>query len=526
MVEHENPEGLSRREFVCRSTAAAAVLALPPFLTDDFLLWEGWKDHFADELLIPEDVLERAIGLLMARGADFGDVFVEKAAHDSLGSEDRKLRTSTLVEQGVGIRAVKAGRTFYAYTASYEPESVYETARYVADAAASAGEGREVSVVDLTRGSSPLSFPVTPDPASVEIEAKAELVRAMADRAWSADERVVQVGQMFREIMRQITLATSDGQLLSHTLGLTEFMAQTYLRDESGNLRVGYNGRSAHAGQSFFTGEHSFEKVVDRSVHKARNQLAAVESPRGTFPVVFGPGEPGVLFHESCGHGMEADLVFKGSNFKGQIGEKTAADGVTLIDDGTIPFLPGSFPFDDEGTPSQRTVLIEDGIQQNYLCDKIWGQKLGMESTGSGRRQSFRYPPIPRMRNTFIDAGTIAPEDIVKATRRGIYVADAGGGGQVDVVSGNFMMGVSEAYLIENGEITRPVRGATLSGMGIQALQTIDLIGDDLEITPSAGRCGKGQSAPTGSGMPTIRVRGIVVGGAGEAWDDVEGGAP
>ena len=524
-----NPEGardLSRREFIGRGAAGAAVLALPPFLTDDFLLWEGWKHHFTDDLLIPEEVLQRAMGLLMARGADFGDIFVEKAAHDSMGSDDRKLLTSTLIEQGVGIRAVKDGRTFYAYTAHFEPESVYETARYVADAAASAGAGPAITLADLTRQSSPLLSPITPDPASVEIAAKADLVQALAERAWTADERVVQVGQMLREIMRQVTLATSDGKILNHTLGLTEYYAQTYLMDAGGNLRMGFGGRSACAGQSFFTGDHSFERVVDQSVHKARNQLAAVDSPRGTFPVVFGPGEPGVLFHESCGHGMEADLVFKGSNFKGQIGEKTAADGVTLIDDGTIPHFPGSFPFDDEGTPSERTVLIEDGIQQNYLCDKIWGQKLGMPSTGSGRRQSFRYPPIPRMRNTYIDAGTIPPDEIIKATKRGLYVLDAGGGGQVDVVSGNFMMGVSEAYLIEGGEITRPVKGATLSGMGINALQTIDMIGNDLTITPSAGRCGKGQSAPTGSGMPTTRVRGIVVGGAGEAWSDVEGGSP
>jgi TldD protein len=526
MSQPESPRELSRREFLGKSAAGAAVLALPPLLTDDFLLWEGWKDHFAADLLLPEEVLLRALNLLMARGADFGDVYVEKAAHDTMGSEDRKLRTTTLIEQGVGIRGVKDGRTFYAYTASFDPESVYETARYVADATAAAGSGQAVSIVDLTQGSSPLAFPITPDPASVEVEAKAAMVNALTDRAWTADDRVVQVGQALREGMRQVTLATSDGQLLNHTLGLTEFYAQTYLRDAGGNLRMGFGGRSAHAGQSFFTGDNSFEAIVDKSVHKARHQMEAVDSPRGTFPVVFGPGDTGTLFHESCGHGMEADLVFKGSNFKGQIGQKTAADGVTLIDDGTIPHLPGSFPFDDEGTPSQRTVLIEDGVQRNFLCDKIWGGKLGMASTGSGRRQSFRFPPIPRMRNTYIDAGTIPPEDIIKATKRGIYVLDAGGGGQVDVVSGNFMMGVSEAYLIEEGQVTRPVKGATLSGMGIQALQTIDMIGNDLAVIPTGGRCGKGQTAPTGSGMPTTRVRGIVVGGAGEAWDDVEGGTP
>jgi TldD protein len=283
--------------------------------------------------------------------------------------------------------------------------------------------------------------------------------------------------------------------------------------------------RGAYAGRDFFTGDNSFEKVVDKSVERAKKLLEAVDSPRGVFPVVLAPGENGVLFHESCGHGMEADLVYKGSNFKDQIGKQTAAKGVTLIDDGRLPSMPGSFAFDDEGTPSERTVLIEDGIQKNYLCDLVWGGKLGLKSTGSGRRQSFRFPPIPRMRNTFIDKGTRTPEEIVASTKKGIYVASVGGGGQVDVITGNFMMGVGEGHLIENGKLTRPIKGATLSGMGIQALKTIDLLGNDLEMFASAGRCGKMQAAPVGFGMPTIRVRGILVGGKGEAWEDQKRGA-
>jgi TldD protein len=213
---------------------------------------------------------------------------------------------------------------------------------------------------------------------------------------------------------------------------------------------------------------------------------------------------------------MEADLVFKGSNYKDQIGKQTAAKGVTLIDDGTIESFPGSYAFDDEGTPSERTVLVEDGIQRNYLCDIIYGEKLKMKSTGNGRRQSFRFPPIPRMRNTFIDKGPVPAADIVADTKRGIYI--------VDVITGNFMMGVGSAYLIENGKITRPVKGATISGMGVEAMKSIDMVGADLKMFPSAGRCGKMQTAPVGVGMPTIRVRGILVGGKGEAWTNIEGG--
>jgi TldD protein len=283
--------------------------------------------------------------------------------------------------------------------------------------------------------------------------------------------------------------------------------------------------RGAYAGRDFFTGDNSFERVVDGAAAKALKLLEAVDSPRGVFPVVLGPGMNGVLFHESCGHGMEADLVYKGSNYKDQIGKQTAAKGVTLVDDGTIAAFPGSYRFDDEGTPSQRTVLVEDGIQRSYLCDNVWGRKLGMESTGNGRRQSFRYPPIPRMRNTFIEAGTVPAAEIVADTKRGVYVADVGGGGQVDVITGNFMMGVGEGYLIENGKITRPIKGATLSGMGIEAMKSIDMVGDDLVMFPSAGRCGKMQNAPVGFGMPTVRARAILVGGKGEAWTDIEGGS-
>jgi len=301
-------------------------------------------------------------------------------------------------------------------------------------------------------------------------------------------------------------------------------MAQTYVKGADGQLQAAMDQRGAYAGRDFFTGENAFEKVVDGAAAKAVKLLEAVDSPRGVFPVVLGPGVNGVLFHESCGHGMEADLVFKGSNYKDQIGKQTAAKGVTLIDDGTIASFPGSYAFDDEATPSERTVLIEDGIQRNYLCDIIYGEKLKMRSTGSGRRQSFRYPPIPRMRNTFIDKGPVPAADIVAATKRGIYIADVGGGGQVDVITGNFMMGVGEGYLIENGKITRPIKGATISGMGVEAMKSIDMVGDDLKLFPSAGRCGKMQSAPVGFGMPTIRVRSILVGGKGEAWTDIEGG--
>jgi len=525
MEKTEKSRELSRREFLGKSAAGVTALGLSPVLINTLLQSgcsrQGLK---TGDLLVPEEVLKKAVQLLMAKGADFGDVFVERATFGSIRSDDRKINTSTTIEKGVGIRGVKDGKTFYAYTDSYNPEEIYSTAKFVADAAATSTVRDTTIVVNLSQQSSPLTFPIVPDPNSIAVKKKVALIQKLTDRAWSADPRITQVSQFYREIIRHVTLATSSGKIANHTLGLTEMRASTYMKDEKGNLQMGSDGRNVYAGQGFFKGEDSFESIVDKSIERAKNLLKAVDSPRGMYPVVLAAGANGVLFHESCGHGMEADLVFKGSNFKDQIGKQTAAKGVTLIDDGTIPQMPGSFAFDDEGMLSQRTVLIEDGIQQNYLCDLIWAQKLGLESTGSGRRQSFRFPPIPRMRNTFIDKGNVSPEDIIAETKRGIYVANAGGG-QVDVITGNFMMGVTEGYLIENGKITRPIKGATLSGMGIQALKTIDMVGSDLKIFPAPGRCGKMQAVPTGEGMPTTRVRGILVGGKGEAWDDIEGGA-
>jgi TldD protein len=513
---------MSRRKFLGTGAAGISSLAFSSALVDMLLNNTGCKSGLTpglEGLMIPEDVLKKAVGFLMAKGADFGDVFVERAAIDAVTSDDRKINTFTTIEKGVGFRAVKDGKTFYAYTDSFDPERLFETARYVADAA-SLGGGGEVAVVNLTARTSNLTFPITPLPSEVAVEKKIDLFKALTDRAWSADPRVVQASQFMQEIIRQVNIAASSGEIINQTLGITEFIAQTFMKDDQGGLQVAMDMRGAYAGRDFFAGENSFETIVDRSVEKAKKLLEAVASPRGVFPVVLGPGMNGVLFHESCGHGMEADLVFKGSNFKGQIGKATAAKGVTLIDDGTIPQYPGSYAFDDEGIPSEKTVLIEDGIQKNYLCDRVWGKKLDLRSTGNGRRQSFRYPPIPRMRNTYIDKGTVPPEEIITATKKGIYVGDVSGGGQVDVITGNFMMGVGEGYLIEDGKITRPIKGATLSGMGIQALKTIDMVGSDLKLFPGAGRCGKIQSAPVGFGMPTIRVRGILVGGKGEAWED------
>ncbi len=525
MMSQKKRREITRREFLGRSAAGVTAMGFSSALLNALFLQTGCSPGAkTGDLILPEDVLKKAVELLMAKGADFGDVFVERTGYDVLSSDDRKINTATVFQKGVGIRGVKKGTTFYAYTASFEPEEIYKTSRYIADAAAQSQTGAQGTVVNLTKQTSELSFPIVPLPDETASENKIEMLKGLTERAWSADSRVNQVSQYFQEFLRQIDIATSSGKIVTKTVGGILFYALTFMKDKDGNLQLGIDNRGAYAGMNFFKGRNAFEVVVDKSIERAKKLLEAVDSPRGMFPVVIGPGSPGVLFHESCGHGMEADYVYKGSNYKGQIGKQVAAKGVTLIDDGTVPEMLGSFTFDDEGTPSQRTVLIRDGILENYMCDLVWAEKLGLKTTGSGRRQSFRFPPIPRMRNTFIDAGEVPPSEIVANTKRGIYVATVSGGGQVDVITGNFMMGVGEAYLIENGKITSPIKGAILSGMGIEALKTIDMVGNDLQIFPGAGQCGKTQSVPTGFGMPTVRVRGILVGGPGKAWEDVEGG--
>jgi len=233
---------------------------------------------------------------------------------------------------------------------------------------------------------------------------------------------------------------------------------------------------------------------------------------------VFAPGENGVLFHESCGHGMEADMVEKGSSFANLVGETVASERVTIHDNGTLPGYPGSFAFDDEGIPAKDTILIENGRLTGYLHSLLTSRRFDVEPTGSGRRQSYKHPPLPRMRNTYIAAGEDAPEDIIRSTKRGIYASDVGFGGQVDVVTGRFITSILLGYLIEDGRITHPVKGATITGTGIEALKNVDRVGYDLVLNYSPGRCGKGQEVPAGVGMPTVRVNNLMVGGTGNSF--------
>ncbi|MGE5340498.1 MAG: TldD/PmbA family protein [Candidatus Omnitrophota bacterium] len=469
--------------------------------------------------LLDDDILKKAIAILMRKGADFGDVFLETASYKSLRIENRKISTSTFREQGAGFRTIKNGKTCYVYTSNLNPRDIISTAHLTANAAMFGTHTPSNSTTPSMQSLTPIPDSLSPDLETMPfpLEELAIKMNTLSDHAWSSDERILQVILFYRESRRHLTLISSTGSWIHHHPSLTEMHAIIMMKDKNGELQTGYEGKSAHSKQHFFRDAHSFETIVDTAVRRAQLLMDATACPHGTFPVVLGPGMNGMIFHESCGHGLEADLAFNGSCFKDMLGKAIASPKITLIDDPTLPQMPGSYPFDDDGVPSQRTVLINEGILENYLCDLNWGKKLNLPATGNGRRQSFRFAPLPRMSNTFIDKGTDSPESIIANTRKGIYVTEAGAG-QVDPITGNFMMTITEGYLIENGKVTRPIKGGSLSGTGTQILNAIDRVGNDLVITPTGARCSKTQLIPVSVGMPTIRVSDMLVGGNGESW--------
>ncbi|MCP4569780.1 MAG: TldD/PmbA family protein [FCB group bacterium] len=466
--------------------------------------------------MIDHDLLKKALAVAIGKGADFADIFVEKSLYNWVSADDRKIETDLAAERGVGLRVVTGGRSYYAMTNSFEEAEILKLAAYVRDAAG--GANKEIGVIDLRQKDLGWEHPFKISAAQASAGPKADIVKRAEQRAWETPH-AVQATVRYRDHERAVTLAsTLNDSIISHTLGLTEF-AVIVIVDKNGTRESGVFGRSFYGGLEKLEGKYAPEKIAANAAEMATIMLGAKDCPRGEMPVVFAPGDNGILFHESCGHGMEADLVEKGSNFAGQMDKPVASKLVTLVDDGTIPGYPGSFEYDDEGTPSQNTVMIEKGILKNYLHSAITAKKFGVQPTGSARRESYKFPPIPRMRNTYILAGESDPEDIIKNTPHGLYAVETGGGGQVNPITGEFITSIKLGYLIQNGKITHPVRGASIIGRGIDTLRNIDRVGSDLEITYSPGRCGKGQNVPVGVGMPTVRVKSLNVGGTGEAYE-------
>ena len=470
-------------------------------------------DFFRDRFGLDERSLTRALDTALERRVDDADLFFEYTSQDSVVLEEGIVKSGDRhVAQGVGVRAQSGERQGYAHSDEVTVESL-ELAAATARAISERAGGSRSSVAGVGSGASRDLYPVATPPTAVPVEQKVALLDAIDSYARGLDPRV---GQVMASVVcqhRRILIAGSDGRLAADVQPLVRLNVQVVAA--SGTRReVGYQGTGGRFDLARLLEEQSWQALVAEAVRIATLNLDASPCPAGTMDVVLGPGWPGILLHEAVGHGLEGDFNRKKTSaFSDRIGQRVASPGVTVVDDGTLPGRRGSINVDDEGTPSSRTVLIEDGILRGYLQDRLNARLMGMEPTGNGRRESYAHLPMPRMTNTFMLAGRDDPDEIVRSVRRGIYAVSFGGG-QVDITSGKFVFSANEAYRIEDGRIGAPLKGATLIGNGPDVLTRVSRIGNDLALDRGVGTCGKdGQSVPVGVGLPTLRIDGLTVGG-------------
>ncbi|MFN4148644.1 MAG: metalloprotease TldD [Rhodocyclaceae bacterium] len=456
--------------------------------------------------------LSRVFGELLGRSIDYADLYFQFSRSEAWSLEEGIVKSGSFnIEQGVGVRAVSGEKTAFAYSDDISLAALLDAARAVR-AIAAAGGGGTLPLLGH-HSVAPLYAPIDPL-ASLPDAEKVRLLERLESLARALDPRVTQVMAHISGSWETILIVRSDGRIAADVRPLAR-VSITVIMEENGRREQGSSGGGGRFDYAYFT-DAVLRDYAEKAVHQACVNLQAGPAPAGEMTVVLGPGWPGILLHEAIGHGLEGDFNRKGSSaFSGRIGQRVAAKGVTVVDDGTIPDRRGSLSIDDEGNPTQRTVLIEDGILVGYLQDMLNARLMGMAPTGNGRRESFAHLPIPRMTNTMMQAGDREPEEIIASVKKGLYAANFGGG-QVDITSGKFVFSAAEAYLIENGRITRPVKGATLIGNGPDVLTRVTMIGNDLALDPGVGTCGKeGQSVPVGVGQPTLRIDGMTVGGTG-----------
>jgi TldD protein len=466
---------------------------------------------FADRFGLTQPRLEALVGSAASR-VDYADVFIEYQVAEELALEDGVVkRASRTITQGGGVRAQAGVRTGYAYTDDLDIRHLEVAAR---QARAIAEHTAESGPVAVHGNSAPHDlYRLALAPVEADLTAKVDLLTQVDRLARAQDPRVRQVIATLVSLEQTVLIATSANWQLADVRPLTRLNV-TVVVEDGGRREVGSFGGGGRVAFDYFVDGQRWARFAREAVRQSLVKLGAVATPAGTMTVVLGPGWPGILLHEAIGHGLEGDFNRKGvSAFTGRVGERVASELVTVVDDGTLPNRRGSLNVDDEGTPTSRTVLIENGVLRGYMQDRLNARLLGAGLTGNGRRESFQHPPMPRMTNTFMLAGEEPPEDIVRSVSRGLY-AVAFGGGQVDITSGKFVFSASEAYLIEDGRVTAPVKGATLIGSGPDALTRVTRVGHDLALDEGVGTCGKdGQSVPVGVGLPTIRIDGITVGG-------------
>ena len=461
---------------------------------------------------LDESTLLKALKVITEHRVDDADLYFQYTRSEGWSLEEGIVKSGSFgIDQGVGVRAISGEKTAFAYSDDISEAALLDAARTVRTIAA-AGQSRKVKVGDHRIAGSRSLYPAFDPIASLDSAAKVALLEDVEKRARAKDPRVVQVMAGLGCEYDVVLVARADGTLAADVRPLIR-LSLTVIAEQNGRREVGSSGGGGRYDLSYYT--HAItDDYVDRAVHAALVNLEARPAPAGEMTVVLGNGWPGILLHEAVGHGLEGDFNRKGSSvFSGRVGQRVAAKGVTVLDDGTIPDRRGSLNVDDEGHATQRTVLIEDGILRGYIQDATNARLMKTNPTGNGRRESYAHLPMPRMTNTYMLAGDKDPQEIVASIDRGLYAVNFGGG-QVDITSGKFVFSASEAYWVEKGKIQYPVKGATLIGNGPDAMTRVSMIGNDLALDSGVGTCGKeGQSVPVGVGQPTLRIDGLTVGG-------------
>ena len=459
-----------------------------------------------------ESHLTRALNEIKAHQVDEADLYFQYTRSEGWSLEEGIVKTGSFsIDQGVGVRAVSGEKTAFAYSDDISEASLLDAARTVRTISSVAQKGRiKVASPKIAKARS-LYNGVDPI-STLDSAAKVALLGKVEKLARAKDPRVAQVMAGLASEYDVVMVARADGTLAADVRPLVR-LSVTVIAEQKGRREVGSAGGGGRFGLAYFD-DAQIEKYVDEAVHAALTNLEARPAPAGEMTVVLGPGWPGILLHEAIGHGLEGDFNRKGSSaFSGRVGQRVAAKGVTVLDDGTIADRRGSLNVDDEGNTSQRTVLIEDGILKGYIQDAMNARLMGVAPTGNGRRESYAHIPMPRMTNTYMPGGDKDPQEIVASIKKGLYATNFGGG-QVDITSGKFVFSASEAYWVENGKILYPVKGATIVGSGPECLKRVSMVGNDMKLDSGVGTCGKeGQSVPVGVGQPTLRIDGLTVGG-------------
>ena len=461
---------------------------------------------------LDESHLGRALAEIRAHRVDDADLYFQYTRSEGWSLEEGIVKTGSFsIDQGVGVRAVAGEKTAFAYSDDISEASLLDAARTVRTIAAAGRTGR-VRVASRKIAKSRSLYAGMDPIGTLDSAAKVALLGRVEQLARAKDPRVVQVMASLAGEYDVVLVARADGTLAADVRPLVR-MSVTVIAEQQGRREIGSSGGGGRRGMDYFD-DACIEKYVNEAVHAALTNLDARPAPAGEMTVVLGPGWPGILLHEAIGHGLEGDFNRKGSSaFSGRVGQRVAAKGVTVLDDGTLSDRRGSLNVDDEGNATQRTVLIEDGILKGYMQDRLNARLMGVGATGNGRRESYAHVPMPRMTNTYMLGGNHDPQEIVASIQKGLYAVNFGGG-QVDITSGKFVFSASEAYWVENGRILYPVKGATLVGSGPDCLKRVRMIGNDMRLDSGVGTCGKdGQSVPVGVGQPTLRIDGLTVGG-------------